>query len=61
MAEVGLEVWAAMGVVVGTELKAQLVGAARVAAWGMEPGISLLGSLQEAGRGPKKDKTEQTL
>lgn len=45
MAAVELEVWAASVVGVGTELEGQLVGAAWVAAWVMEPGVSLQGAL----------------
>lgn len=47
MVGVELEVWAASVVGVGTELQVQPVGAAWVAAWVMEPGVSLQGALQE--------------
>lgn len=40
-AGVELEVWAASVLGAGTELKGQLLGAAWVAAWMMEPGLSL--------------------
>lgn len=39
--------WAASAVGAGTELEGQLVGAAREAAWEMEPGVSSQGALQE--------------
>lgn len=44
-AGVELEVWAASVVGGGAELKGQQVEAAWVAAWVMEPGVSLQGAL----------------
>lgn len=54
--------WAASVLVAGTELKGQLVGAAWVAAWGKEPGVSLQGALQDAvpREGDLSEETEQS-